>query len=467
MAELNRSPAGRQFLIWGGVATLLLIGLVVAIRTEQYEFDLEAFDQVDAVFESDTLGSAMQQLFVPFVGIFLLSTTPLFQAAVTGRALSRRESIRLALLLLGILTLNLYATVWQNDEFFLGVTDGLLLVMVSGLLLGRAVGFLTGLFVMGFYVVNAIVLEQPSLDEELIDTIFFAIIDLEVVATVWAGAVIGLWRDAWGQLSFLPYRLFVLGFLIEWLSAWLALVGYGELVLLDQLPSALISGISLLVLGLLTQQIMGREAENRLAVAEQAQSQAELKALRAQINPHFLFNALSTIKYHARTQPETAYELLDDLSDVFHTALRAEPFVTLEEELDTVKAYLAIEQARLRQRLTVCIEIDAGVDMTLKVPALVLQPLVENSVVHGIAPKAEGGTLKVNVTRFDSGCQISIIDDGLGFDPLSYQPKGSGIGLTNSRERLVALYGPEFAPTVKSSSNQGTSIIIRIPGTGL
>lgn len=463
-AELKRSPGGRKFLIWGGGATLILLCMVVAIRFDQFELGIDAFAIEDLSIQSDDLGIAMEQLFIPFVGIFLLSTTTVFQKSVTGSRFTLADRRRLSLLLFSILTLNLFATVWQNDDFFLGVTDGLLIVMIGGLLAGGRVGLLLGSYVLAFYAINSVVLEEsPLLDEGLFESLFWTLTDLEVLTTVWAGTVIGRWRDARVQLPFLPYRLFLLGFLVEWLSAWLALIGYGEIVLLEQLPAALITGLSLMVLGLLIQQLLGREAKQRLAAAEQAQSMAELKALRAQINPHFLFNALSTIKYHARTEPETAYELLDDLSDVFHTALRSEPFVHLADELDTIKSYLAIEQARLRERLTVHFDIDDTVDLGRKVPALILQPLVENSVIHGISPQRNGGTISIQVTNGGNGCQISICDDGVGFDPTNVHPTGSGIGLTNSRERLIALYGPTFAPEIRSAIGAGTLVIVKIP----
>ena len=137
--------------------------------------------------------------------------------------------------------------------------------------------------------------------------------------------------------------------------------------------------------------------------------------------------------------------------------------MTLEEELDTVKAYLAIEQARLRERLTVNYEIDDGIDLNLKVPALVLQPLVENSVIHGIVPKASGGTIMLKVIPNGSACQIMIADDGVGFDPTDNRPKRSGIGLSNSTNRLVSLYGSAYAPQIDSSIGAGTRITVKIP----
>jgi len=223
---------------------------------------------------------------------------------------------------------------------------------------------------------------------------------------------------------------------------------------LAHFPAALITGVALMILGLLVRQAQGRAAEKRLVLTEHARTQAELKALRAQINPHFLFNALSTIRYHARTNPDIAYDLLDDLSDIFHSALRSDPFVSLENELETAKSYLAIEQARLRERLTVVWQIDTAVDYQHPVPALIVQPLVENAVVHGIAPQSEGGSITIEVQNDIEFCLIQIKDDGAGFDIENPQTKGNGIGLSNIKERLISLYGPEFAPQIESRAGQ-------------
>lgn len=118
--------------------------------------------------------------------------------------------------------------------------------------------------------------------------------------------------------------------------------------------------------------------------------EAELRALRAQINPHSLLNALSVIHHLVRTQPERARELILDLSDLFQHSLRSGQFVTLKQELEHVRAYLALEQARLTQRLSVTWTILAEDQLGTLVPTLCLQPLVENAVKHGIAPQPKG-----------------------------------------------------------------------------
>jgi len=258
--------------------------------------------------------------------------------------------------------------------------------------------------------------------------------------------------------------LFIIGALFEWFPAWLNyfVTGNAELVL-EHLPVALITGFVLMVVGLLARQAQARTAEKHLVSSEHARMQAELKALRTQINPHFLFNALSTIRYHARTEPDTAYDLLDDLSDMFHGVLKADAFVSIEEELDMVKAYLAIEKARLRERLSVIWQIDDTIDLHHPIPTLIVQPLVENAVVHGIGPRPQGGVVTITVQSVANAYQVCVADDGLGFDVGDLQTNGTGIGLSNVQERMISLYGPDFAPVIESSAETGTSITLRIP----
>ena len=449
---------------WTAGITILLLIVCAYIRLDDGSQGLTFSFEEDAFFETELLGLAMERMFIPLIGLFLLSLTGPFQRLVTPENPHPTDKKWLLSGLGVVLFLELVATVWLNEEIDIAVTNGLVIVLICGLLGGWRWGLGMSLATVVFYICSALFIESPFDDSiSMFETVSVTILEITLLVMVWGSVVVGLWRPI-PIYRLKPHHLFFIGAGFEWISSILVFWVYGfGYALVDELPGTIITGLALMLFGFLMQQANGRTAEKRIVAAEGAQTQAELKALRAQINPHFLFNALSTIKYHARTSPETAYELLDDLSDVFHTALRSDPFVTLEEELDTVKAYLAIEQARLRERLTINFEIDDGVDLNLQVPALILQPLVENSVIHGIAPKASGGTLKIKAIENGPDYQIVIEDDGVGFDPTDNQPTGSGIGLSNSSNRLVALYGSEYTAQIESSIGKGTTVMIKIP----
>lgn len=200
---------------------------------------------------------------------------------------------------------------------------------------------------------------------------------------------------------------------------------------------------------------------------------AELKALQAQVNPHFLFNALNTITSLVRSRPETARELLIELSNFFrHNLQKANQFVALGEELAHVESYLAIEQARFGDKLRVVTHIEPAA-RSWPVPSFILQPLVENAVKHGLHPKEEGGQVEIKATIASGELVIDIRDDGVGIAPEEQQSifisgygRGSGIGLSNVNERLKNLYGPAYALNLVSRKGRGTTVIIRVPPKG-
>ncbi|SCM80320.1 Sensor protein LytS [uncultured Sporomusa sp.] len=199
-------------------------------------------------------------------------------------------------------------------------------------------------------------------------------------------------------------------------------------------------------------------------------AKAELKALRAQINPHFLFNSLNTIVSFCRTNPENARNLLIELSEFFRRSLKtARDFVTLKEELEHVDSYLTLEQARFGSRLTIEHAIDPDT-LDIFIPAFTLQPLVENAVKHGLLAKIDGGTIKILAQIIGRQVEISITDNGQGI-PATIQKqileygfgKGAGVGLTNVNERLKAIYGPKHALAIDSVEGQGTTVLLHIP----
>lgn len=185
--------------------------------------------------------------------------------------------------------------------------------------------------------------------------------------------------------------------------------------------------------------------------AEQAGLESELKALRAQINPHFLFNTLNSIAALVSIKPEEAESVTEKLANLFRYSLQAskQPTVTLADEVEATGMYVAIEQARFRERLAVKIEID-DILHKAQVPSLLLQPLVENAVKHGCAKMEEPCTIHVRGHQTDAGrVQITVRDNGPGFattDPAVIFAKGTG--LSNVRDRLRLFFGEQASVTI-------------------
>jgi signal transduction histidine kinase len=189
-------------------------------------------------------------------------------------------------------------------------------------------------------------------------------------------------------------------------------------------------------------------------------TEAELRALRAQLNPHFLFNALTTIGYLIEVAPTRALDALMRLTSLLRGVLRrsASELSTLGEELDLVSAYLDLEQARFEERLSVTIDAPAAARDAV-VPTLILQPIVENAIKHGLAPRRTGGTVTVRATAGAGRLRLAISDSGIGF------PAGLptlGVGLQHVTDRLRALYAADAELSIASSS-QGTTVTIDLP----
>jgi two-component system LytT family sensor kinase len=198
-------------------------------------------------------------------------------------------------------------------------------------------------------------------------------------------------------------------------------------------------------------------------------TEAELRALRAQINPHFLFNALTTIGYLIQTSPPRALETLLRLTALLRGVLRSEgEFTTLGRELELVQAYLDIERARFEQRLRVTVDVPPGL-RSIRLPPLVLQPLVENAIKHGIGQKQVGGdvTIRARIERTDAGNrQLSVVvqDTGAGSTASSLQRgRETGVGLRNVERRLACQYGSDAFLSILSAPDEGTRAEIRVP----
>jgi two-component system LytT family sensor kinase len=197
-------------------------------------------------------------------------------------------------------------------------------------------------------------------------------------------------------------------------------------------------------------------------------TESELRALRAQINPHFLFNALTTIGYLIQTAPPRALQTLLRLTSLLRGVLRSEgEFTTLGRELDVIEAYLDIERARFEQRLRVTINVSPRL-RDVRLPALVLQPIVENAVKHGVATTEAGGEVTIDAHVEPGVAERSLVvrirDSGAGASPETLQRgRETGVGLRNVERRLQFQYGPAASLSIDSTPGVGTVVEIRLP----
>lgn len=197
--------------------------------------------------------------------------------------------------------------------------------------------------------------------------------------------------------------------------------------------------------------------------------EAELRALRAQISPHFVYNSLGAIASFVRTDPDRARELLLEFADFTRYSFRRHgDFTTLAEELRSIERYLLLEQARFGDRLQVTLRIAPEV-LPVRIPFLGLQPLVENAVQHGLEGRADGGHISIIAEDRDHEAVISIEDDGEGEDPervrriLAGDPDTDSVGLGNVDERLRRTFGDEYGLVVETAPGAGTKVIVRVP----
>jgi two-component system LytT family sensor kinase len=192
---------------------------------------------------------------------------------------------------------------------------------------------------------------------------------------------------------------------------------------------------------------------------------AQLAALRAQINPHFLFNSLNSIAQLIHVDPDKAEACVERLADIFRYILRRaeKEFVPLAEELEMTQAYLEIERARFGDRLQVETRIDPQ-SLHASIPNLILQPLVENAVKHGLSLKMGAGTVRIDAAVDDGLLVLTVGDDGLGMASTALEEVYErGVGLRNLRDRLHRLYGDAHLPEITSTPGAGTRVRLRLP----
>ena len=205
-------------------------------------------------------------------------------------------------------------------------------------------------------------------------------------------------------------------------------------------------------------------AQDRAVALERRLAEAQLNNLKAQLQPHFLFNALNTISSLTESDPGLARRLMARLGDLLRVSLAhtSRPLVTLGEELTFLDDYLSIESARFEDRMSVSVDVDDDL-VDVLVPSFLLQPLVENAIRHGLAPRLTGGRIDVSAKRANGSLILSARDDGVGLPPDWTPSRRGGIGIGNLHSRLTTLYGCGDLLSITNLVSGGVQATIEIP----
>jgi len=215
-------------------------------------------------------------------------------------------------------------------------------------------------------------------------------------------------------------------------------------------------------------EVVAAEA-TELAEAEQLKRQlaeARVQAMQAQVEPHFLFNTLASIDHLIETDPPRASAMQKNLIQYLRAALpkMRESSTTLGREVDLVRAYLEILKVRMDERLTTEFTVPDGL-RSAAFPPMMLQTIVENAIKHGLEPKPDGGAIRVAAEIVDGRLRVTVADTGLGFDPDNTRTRGTGLGLTNIRERLAMLHEGKGSLAIAPNQPSGTVVSIELPYT--
>jgi len=193
-------------------------------------------------------------------------------------------------------------------------------------------------------------------------------------------------------------------------------------------------------------------------------AQAQLRALKMQLHPHFLFNTLHSISSLVLEDPPKANSMIARLGDFLRLTIdnSDQQLVTLKEETEFLRCYLDIEQVRFGDRLTVTFELEPQT-LSAQVPHLILQPVVENAIQHAIAPRSTRGHINIEAKRLNSLLRVAISDNGPGISSNANLPWKQGVGLTNVRTRLQQIYGPDFRFELMNTNGGGLTAVMEIP----
>jgi LytS/YehU family sensor histidine kinase len=459
----------------GLLATLALLVWAVGVFyyqiNEYFLFDPETWwinlrDVFNVTFLVDSTIAAFREQWVALLILAAFTFLPLCKRAIQDRP---RPGDRLKLFLsFAFIHLLLAAQLFYSRGQETGYnTFGVFFVVVAGFIggwrLGVHLGIVNMLLLGGVYYYYEIIINES-------DTSFIRVLltELHLIAPIWGGAVAGYVGNYLRPKRFQWSVVVGIGVIAEALLVLTTVISSWSPAMYVQQALYHILATPLMFLGfswLMHYHLSSGDSKLELTQTELALAEAELKALRAQINPHFMVNSLSVIHHLVRTQPDIARNLLLDLSDLFQHSLRAGDFVPLRQELEHVRAYLALEQARLTKRLNVMWAVLAEDKLDTPVPTLILQPIIENAIVHGISPKPEGGTVSILVKQTGSNLHIQVADNGVGFnvESLQHQSERPSIGLKNVDVRLKLIYGQAYRLQIDSTPGAGTTMEFRIP----
>nr|WP_086938185.1 histidine kinase [Thaumasiovibrio occultus] len=204
-------------------------------------------------------------------------------------------------------------------------------------------------------------------------------------------------------------------------------------------------------------------AQRRQSEQDKALLLSQIQQLQSQIEPHFLFNTLANIRVLVDSDTEKAKLVLEKLTDLLRVTLKKsrEMWVSLEEEITLITSYLAIQKVRLGDRLDYTINVNVD-SRKFDVPSILIQPLVENAVLHGIEPKLDGGRIDISIYQEETSLVFLISDTGVGLNAPSFH-KGSGVGLTNIKDRLCFLFHDQASLTIKENGECGVIAKIMLP----
>jgi sensor histidine kinase YesM len=270
--------------------------------------------------------------------------------------------------------------------------------------------------------------------------LFAAVHETLLLAILWS-----ITRSTRGELTTITdyyARHFGYGFYIDLIIASLIVIGAHALLYYDDFRASELQQSSL---------------KTQLA-------QAQLRALKMQVHPHFLFNTLHSISSLVLEDPKKANSMIARLGDFLRLTIEnsEQQLVTLKEETEFLRCYLDIEQVRFGDRLTVAFELEAQT-LSAQVPHLILQPVVENAIQHAIAPRAERGHINIEAKRLDSLLRVAVSDNGPGITSNAIAPAKKCVGLTNVRTRLQQIYGSDFRFELTNGENGGLTVVMEIP----
>jgi two-component system, LytTR family, sensor kinase len=207
-----------------------------------------------------------------------------------------------------------------------------------------------------------------------------------------------------------------------------------------------------------------KNRHTRLQELERLLDKARLDALRTQLHPHFLFNALNAISAHVERDPRTARWMLERLGSLLRMSLEhaREQEMPLERELEFITCYMDLQKVRFENRISLITDVDPAA-MPALVPSLILQPLVENAVRHGLASGSADGHIEIRARREGGTLRLTVKDDGPGLPADWHAAEGYGLGLSNTRERLERLYGHDQRFEIANAAGGGVEVTLTLP----